>query len=363
MTDTLAYKPGAAAVVERLRALYERRAGDQIFALFELPTAALGRFAEKYTDPFCEYPDPEERIRFWQEHLAEHVAVEDDSIPSAYLSEMDQGLYGGLVGGDVRFVAHPDNGWVSSMVPPLLGDWPEFEKLSFSESSAWFGKYTRQMKIFAEGAAGKFGISHFILIDSLNFVYELVGATRTYASLFDCPELVRRAVDFAFDLNLKVQQTFFEYNPLFRGGTASNMAQWIPGRIVSESVDPFHMTKVRYFEEWGREPVERMFAQFDGGVAHLHGNGRHLLEAVRSVKGLKALMLGDDRGYPPAIEALPALRPRAGDVPLVAHVEYPLFLEKLKRHELVGGVFYKVKGAPDASAANRTMEQVRAYRW
>ena len=34
------------------------------------------------------------------------------------LSELDQGLYGGLLGGDVRFLAHPENGWISSMVPP-----------------------------------------------------------------------------------------------------------------------------------------------------------------------------------------------------------------------------------------------------
>jgi hypothetical protein len=40
----------------------------------------------------------------------------------------------------------------------------------------------------------------------------------------------------------------------------------------------------------------------------------------------------------------------------------PSFLEKLERHELVGGVFYKVKDAPDASSANRAMEKVRAYR-
>ena len=46
-------------------------------------------------------------------------------------------------------------------------------------------------------AAGKFGVSHFILIDSLNFVFELVGATNTYLSLIEQPELVRRAVDFA----------------------------------------------------------------------------------------------------------------------------------------------------------------------
>jgi hypothetical protein len=358
----LTYKPDADAVVERLRGLYERRAQDCIFASFEIPCAALTRFGAQYSHGYCDYPDPPARIRFWDELLEERSALLDDSIPCAYPSEFDQGLYGGLVGGDVRFIAHPDNGWISSMVPPLLEDWSQFDSLAFDPSSPWWERYLSQLAVFRQGAAGKFGISHFILIDSLNFVFELVGATRTYLSLFENPEVVRRAIDFAFQLNLTVQRAFFENVPDYGGGTFSNMVQWIPGRIVSESVDPFHMTSVDYFEQWGRAPVERMFEQFDGGVLHLHGNGRHLLGAVCSLPKLKALQLGDDKGFPPAIEALPELQARAGDLPLVVPVEYVVFCEKLDRHQLSGGVFYKVQNAPDCGAANRLMETVRAYR-
>lgn len=84
------------------------------------------------------------------------------------------------------------------------------------------------------------------------------------------------------------------------------------GRVISESVDPFHMTSVEYFERWRREQLEQIFAEFDGGVTHLHGNGRHLLEAVSSVRGLKAIALGDDRGFPPAFDVLAGLKRRAG---------------------------------------------------
>jgi len=360
--ESLVYKPGVNAVVERLRGLYQRRAQDRILASFEIPCATLARFREQYPHGFCGYPEPHQRIRFWDDLLKERSGLQDDSIPSAYLSEFDQGLYGGLVGGDVRFIAHPDNGWISSMVPPLLEDWSQFDSLAYDPSNPWWERYLSQLAVFREGAAGKFGISHFILIDSLNFVFELVGATRTYLSLFENPGVVRRAIDFALQLNLAVQRTYFENAPGYQGGTFSNMVQWIPGRIVSESVDPFHMTSVDYFEEWGRAPVERMFDQFDGGVLHLHGNGRHLLEAVCSLRKLKALHLGDDQGFPPAVEALPQLRARAGDLPLVVHVEYPVFQEKLQRHELPGGVFYKVQNAPGPDCANRLMEAVRAYR-
>jgi len=360
--NAIGYKPSAETVAQRLETFYARQAQDRILAAFDTPSATLARFAEQHPEGRCDYPDPQERIAFWDALLGERAAVEDDSIPSAYLSELDQGLYGGLVGGEVEFVCDPGTGWISSMVAPLLSDWSEFESLAFDQSHPWFERCLRQLRIFVNGAQDNFGISHFILIDGLNFVFELVGATNTYLSLLDRPDMVARAIDFAFDLNLTVQETYFRNASSYRGGTFSNMAQWIPGRIVSESVDPFHMMSPDYFETWGRANVERMFAQFDGGVLHIHGNGRHLLEAVRSVRGLKAIWLGDDKGYPRAFDVLPELREATGDLPLVLVADYASFVDKLDRQELVGGVFYRVAGAPEADSANRCMDRVRAYR-
>ncbi len=358
----LSYKPGWKDVVERLRALYERRAGDRIFATMEVPTRTLQEFRVLHPQPECGYPDPEERADFWDRLLSERSAIEDDSLPCAYLSEFDQGLYGGLLGGDVRFMAHPDVGWISSMVPPLLKDWSEFDRLRFDPSHPWWQRYRRQLGVFSARSAGKWGISHFILIDSLNFVFELVGATGTYTSLMDHPALVRRAIELAFDLNVRAQEEFFETVPSLGGGTFSNFAQWVPGRVVSESIDPFHMTSVAYFEEWGREPAERILAAFDGGVIHIHGNGRHLLEAASTIRGLKAILLLDDRGFPPAFDVALRLKARLGEVPAAVFAGYESFLDRLRRHDLPGGLLYQVKDVPDIATANRCMELVREYR-
>jgi len=360
--DTLAHKPNLDEVLLRLRSLYAREARDRIFAAVEVPSPALEQFGREYSDGFCDYPDLSARIGFWDRLLGERAAVEDDSVPSVYLTEMDQGLYGGLVGGDVQFMAHSENGWISSMVAPLFDDWSQFDSLRFDPSHPWFERYVAQLDTFTRRAAGRFGVSHFILIDGLNFAFELVGATKTYLSLDECPEMIRRVIDFAFELNLAVQTTFFDHAGTLAGGTASNMAQWVPGRIVSESVDPFHMTSVDYFETWGREPVERILGRFDGGVFHIHGNGRHLLEAVSSVRGLKAILLGDDKGFPQAFDVLDELQARTADVPLVVQVDFDRFVQRLDQRRLPGGVFYKVSGADSADTANRLMEKVRDYR-
>lgn len=362
MKKALAYGPNAEEVVERLRSLYERRAGDQIFAKMQVPSRTLGQFAEENKSGYRDYPDPRLRIDFWDRLLAERTAVRDDAVPSAYLSEMDQGLYGGLVGGEARFLCDTQTGWISSMVFPMLEDWSGFEALRFDRSHPWFERYTNQLRVFLDGSQGKFGISHFILIDALNFVFELLGATQTYMSLDEHPEMIRRAIDFAFELNVMVQDTFFDMVPLFCGGTCSNKVQWVPGRIVSESIDPFHMTSVDYFEKWGREPVERILGRYDGGVLHIHGNGRHLLEAACSVKGVKVIEMGDDQGFPPTMDIVDELRTRAGEMPLTVLADFARFTDALDRHALPGGTLYYVSDVPDVDTANRCMEKVRAYR-
>ena len=360
--NDLAYKANAADVAERLRRLFDERAQDRVFAILGVPSVTRAEFRRTHDDGFCEYPDPHERITFWDALLAERTALEDDSIPSAYLSEFDQGLYGGVFGGDVRFLCDAKTGWISSMVPPLLDDWSEFDALRFDEDHPWFRRYKQQLAVFVERAAGKFGISHLILVDSFNFVFELVGATNTYLAMLDRPETVRRAVDFAFDLNLRIHDTFFEMTRADECGTFSNMIQWHAGRIVNESIDPFHMTSADDFEAWGVGPVQRIFDRYNGGCLHIHGNGRHLLDAACALRGLQAIAMGDDRGYPLAIDVLPELKRRAGDTPLVVSVEFDDFRDRLDRHDLAGGVLYKVSGAPNANAANRCMDEVRAYR-
>ena len=107
MASSLSYCPDLEARLERLRALYTDRPQDQIFARMEVETSALRKFAAKYAPGYTSRPELPERVAFWDELLAERAGIHDDSIPSVYLSEMDQGLYGGTVGGDVPVYGAP----------------------------------------------------------------------------------------------------------------------------------------------------------------------------------------------------------------------------------------------------------------
>ncbi len=198
MSLAFAYCPDLAVRLERLRLLYTERPQDCIFARMEVETNALRKFAATHPPGYTDCPDLAQRVAFWDELLTERMAVQDDSIPSAYLSEMDQGIYGGIVGGKVQFMAHPENGWISSMVPPILEDWEGFAGLAIDPQCRWYRFYRQELNLFREASRGKFGISHFILIDGLNFVFELLGATQTYLEMVDSPERVREAIEFAY---------------------------------------------------------------------------------------------------------------------------------------------------------------------
>jgi len=168
-----------------------------------------------------------DKLVFWDAVLRERRIINDDSIPAIYLSEFDEGLYGGLLGADVRFLRHPGSGFVSSMTPLFVEDWSEFEK-------------------------------------------------------------------------------------------------------------------------WGREPIEKIFGKFNGGVLHLHGNGRHLLPAVSSIRGLKVIHLGNDTGFPPAFDILDELKKKVcpEKTRLSVDIEYKKFRKRLDKHCLHGGVFYDVGAVP-----------------
>jgi hypothetical protein len=122
------------------------------------------------------------------------------------------------------------------------------------------------------------------------------------------------------------------------------------------------MTSVDYFDKWGREPAEQMLTAFDGGVLHIHGNGRHLLEAVSTLRGLKGILLGDDQHFPAAFSVINALKAQTGDIPLVVQAGFRDFQAALAAHRLPGGILYKVLGVPNADTANGLMDEVRAYR-
>lgn len=362
MPDTLQYKPHAADIVRRLTDLWSRKAQDRIFAHFKIPSPALLAFERTHTDCDTTYPDPRERIAFWDRVLEHESRIEDDWLPIAYLSEFDEGLCASLCGGKMEYLLHAATGWISSMCAPCLDDLAKVKELRIDENHPSIQLLDQQCAIYREGAKGKFGIAPYIVIDALNFVAELRGMTQAFLDVLDSPDTVKQLMQFAYELNVFTQERTYDALDGFMGGSFVNMGSWAPGRPVLFSVDAYHMARPDFFEEWGRPYIQPLLDHFDGGLLHLHSNGRHLIETVRTLRGLVCLYLIDEAWSPRVYEGLHEYHRRADGVPVVVPCKWDEFVRDLNGHTLPGGVMYGISGAPSVDEANRVMERVREYR-
>ena len=356
------YKKNYYETIARLRNFYSGGGKRGICAQMKIPNPVLDQMKNDMIDGPVSCPNLNERAAFWDRVLSFYADLGDDSIPSVYLTEVDQGLDGGMLGGEPRFLLDTSSGWISSMVPPFAESSADIYKYEIDLTNKWYRFYNEQLSLYKEKAAGKFGVSHFCSIDGLHLLAEMRGFTETYYEMIDNPAVCRYIIEFAYKLALKLQTRFFEVIGLFGGGTCSNMAQWLPGRCISDSVDMYHLAKADLFEEWGREPLQRLIDNFDGAVLHIHSNGRHLIKNISSIKNLKAIYLADDEWVAPFYPDLDKLDPLRGDVPYVVSIPFETFTDLLIKRELLPNVFYMVNGAPDIATANLLMKDVIAYR-
>jgi len=350
--------------MKRLETLYSRKGVDQAFAIMWQPNPVIGAYAARYPEGETEYPDPEGRALFWKRVYEAYPAeLEDDSMPSSYLIEFDQGLMPGLLGADVHMMRNPNNAWISSMTFPLGSHICDLPALVLDRDNIWFRRYVRQMELYRDIGAGVYGVSHLTSLSGLNAMMEFLGASNAYYALADEPESSLKFIYESVEFGRLLQDEFFSRVALTNGGTFGYSAQWSPGRIIAESVDAFHMTSVGMFRQFGRDPLAKMISYYDGAMMHIHSNGLHLLEDVCAISGVICIQLGDDVNAGFRIyERMDELDARRGDVPLIISIPLDVFARRLERRELHGNVLYMVSDAPDVAESNRIMEKVRAYR-
>ena len=356
-------KKNADEAFERLGELFSGGGTDRIYA--GMGTRGYHQVKK------CENPDAYGENRFlelddgdYAALLERHAAgekdeIDDDSFPYYYPNEFDEAIYGALVGAKAVFSV--DEHRVSSMVFPFVKDLDEVRHFVMDEGHPWFKAYKKRLEMGAKNLKGKIGINDVIDITGLNYLVEILGATEAYLALFDVPEKAKYAMDFSTAQNIWLREMFFDVVGLQDGGSFV-FGHWFPGKVVNESVDAFHLASAETFERWGRGPLEKMFSHFDGGALHLHGNGRHLLESVSEVKGLKFITMGDDRPFPPAHEVVEELAARSKNVPIEVFIPYEAFAKRLAEKTLPGNVFYTVWSVPDSDTGNRLMGKVKSYR-
>jgi hypothetical protein len=340
------YKPNLDAVVERYRAFWDRRMGDQVMAIMDVMEADFSVLSALPDIPRY-FEAVEARARFCSK-------INDDAVPIASMG-FGSNAFAGFLGSPVGF-----SGGIGWAEPPL-DNWDDLDKLHFDEDNYWVRKLIQMCRYFARHASGKFGLIPTETISELNFVYALRGA-RTYTDIYDYPDQVAEAMDLGLEINVKLLELQWEMIGGYQGGVWGRHNVWFPGRAVWLSVDAYTLCHPRVYADLGYRWTQELIDHFGGGFVHNHAIGIHLLPEVVKLKNLVGLQLGNDPGQPDVFEQLGEVKRVIGDIPLYIECSYQQFTTGLREHTLPGNTLYRVDKVPSVDEANRLMDAVRAYR-
>lgn len=368
------YKQNLKETITRLKDFWSGNAGDRILVQFMLHNQYLDEYLSSQRlpaneivyregDPEGKFPSPETKFGYVDNQLRIRAGLDDDSVPVAYMHLFDQGIYGGLFGGRAIFNLQ---GRGSSMSEPVLDDWDSFSQLAFDKDHFWIRKFREHLEYYKERGKGKFGVGTLISIDTLNFVVELRGATKAYLDLYDSPDKVREAMEFALSVNIGVCRMQRDAVGLYENGSFMHprYGGWFPEDTCFLSVDAYSLCAPGTYSKMGLEYQQRFINSIGKGFMHTHGMGRHLLPEIVQLDGLVGIQLGDDGASERAIDSIDRIKKITGDIPLIVECEKQDLLAGMEDGSLPGGVMYTVvSGVETVDEANAIMKRVKEYRY
>jgi len=353
--------------ITRLRALYEGRGEDRIFARIGVrqPPDRLDYIAREVAGISCDvFPSVDQLFPLWEEYLAFYEAIEDDWLPAIYPRQYDQGLYGALFGATMELDRVDGPGWICSMTSPLDGKtYSELLERAARPDETWIERMEADLRMFAAKSGSRFGIAVAITIDGLNLAMQIRGS-QALLDLQDCSGDLKAFLQAAVDLNiLMVKRQRAAIGMECDGGVHDFFnAGWMPEQGVPMSVDCYNFCHREVYAEFGRSYQQQLIDHFGGGNFHLHGNGRHLLPELAKLRGCIVVGIGDDGSRVRAIDDLASLKSTAESLTLAVRCDKDTFVRRLREKSLPGGVYYRVGGVHHIDDANRLMESVRNYR-
>jgi hypothetical protein len=360
-------KRNQADAISRLKALYEKKAENQIFARMWVPMPDGLRERLKALVSRIhpgELPTGEQVFPVWDEYLRHFEAIEDDWVPAIYPWQYDQGIYGTLFGAKLHVNPSGPPGCASSASLPLAGaSYDDLIRLAVPPCDEWVRRLEKDLRYLSSQSQGQWGVAVPITIDGLNLAQQIRG-NDFLLDLYDCPADLKRFLQAGVRLNIDlVERARAAIGPQLTDGVCDFFnGGWMPGRSVPMSVDCYNLCRADVYAEFGRPYQQQLIDHFGGGNFHLHGNGRHLLVEMARLKGCVAASIANDGSKVRAMDDLENIKRQAGAITPFVSCEADEFVRRLQERSLVGGVYYVVSPVPSVEDANRLMELVRGYR-
>jgi hypothetical protein len=344
------YKPEIDNSVERFKRLWSREAPDKILVKIDIQDPENPTVMHAMQ----KVPDYKAMVDEWEKGFELNREIADDNLPVVY-GELGGYIIGGFLGAGVSWGAG------GAYPQKLIHDMKDYTKyLVFDENNEYYRMQINFTKYLAERSKGRFGFTEMITIDGLNFL-DCVRHGDAYTDIYDYPEEIRKIMDFASDLNIKLVKEQRRLIDTYRGGRFNFYQIWTPGETIFISVDAYGQCGPEVFEKFGRKYVQRLIDEFKGGWLHVHSDAMRLLPNYITLDNLVAIGLEDWIKPPRAIEHIDDIIEITGDVPLMINIERDELLGMMEAGSLPGNTLYWVGGVTTVKEANRIAEQAYGY--
>lgn len=216
-----------------------------------------------------------------------------DAYPAfgAYLGPGSLALY---LGCEPMFAE--DTVWYRECVHDTWENYP----LVFDEDNYWWKLHYNMVKKVQEECQGEFLVDIPDLIENIDILVSMRGATNTCYDLIDEPELMKQRLDELYELYFKYYDRFYDIVKDEQGGSSFAAFQvWGPGRTAKVQCDFSALMSPEQFRTFIKPSLEKQCRRLDYSIYHLDGPAaiKHL-PAIMEIESLRALQWTAGNGQP-----------------------------------------------------------------
>lgn len=347
------YRPDIDRVVARYRQLYASAAPGAILVhVFVPPDGEVPYDLRDYR-----LPDLEENARFVNRYIANRecflrgrLGVLDDYVPDIFIHH-GIGIHSAYVAGEIQF--SPDTSWAQ----PVIRDWGDLERISFSPDNPWFGVLLQTARIYAQCLRGQCGIATFYHFSPLDMANALRG-NDLFLDFYDAPQKVERLLDLCAAAIVALEDSLWPIVGDVAGGTPL-WGSWLPGHCLMMSEDVANLCKAADYPRWAAPWTQRVIDRYDGALIHNHALGMHDQPHIARLRQLFVLQISEDPNRERPIDHLEELIAATGGAALQVYCR-PEEVERAVAAAQTGRVILQTS-APDTATANEIVAYVRAH--
>ena len=266
---------------------------------FPLKEFAIGSQWESETVLTPEMIDPEKLLDDQEKLLREGEQIEDDILRGASAWQAVPWL-GGSIGCPLRVLP----GSILAVEQNL--NWDELKDIYFGVNHPWFQKYVACTQALVRHSAGRYPVSHGVLLGPSDLVAALRGSIHSSLDLLDEPEKISELLHKIGDFFIQTTQEIWKHIPQFYGGYFDAQYQlWTPGPTARMQEDAIMLYSPSLYRKI-LQPVDRYIAQqFSHGFFHLHATSAPFLDALLEIEEIRCFQFNNDVSGPAFQDMIP----------------------------------------------------------